>query len=129
MAGHDINKEIRAYWLVFGALLVFTGLTVGVSYIPFVISMSLIVGLAVALCKGTMVALIFMHLKAEKRLIYWSLFFTVIFFFACILLPILTEMDQLDESPNGGFYHGTALPDPEDRPSFTHYTENRGGDH
>lgn len=124
MASHDISKEVRAYWAVFVALLIFTGLTVGVSYIPFVASMAIVVGLIVAFCKGTMVALIFMHLKAEKRLVYWSLFFTVIFFVVLLFLPLFTDLDQLDDTENGGFYHGTALPSPDERPHFTPLTDD-----
>ena len=115
MASHDVNKEIKAYWAVFTALLVFTAITVGLSFIWFVPSVGIILGLAVALTKGTLVACIFMHLKAERRLIYWSLFLTVVFFFAVILLPLWTELDGIshktDFPENGGFYHGTALPE------------------
>ena len=71
---NDMNHHIKIYRNVFIGLLIFTGLTVGASYIPFkewnLIWLGIFVGLAIAFIKGYLVAANFMHLNNEKSLIY-----------------------------------------------------------
>ena len=92
----DINKHIRVYLMVFGALLVLTAATVGAWKLHFLpAGPAIALALAIAICKAALVALYFMHLSAEKRIIYWILAMTVIFFFALLLIPILTAADVI----------------------------------
>lgn len=91
----EIEKHKKAYWAVGIALLVLTCVTVGVARIDFfdfgepgVSAMDVLVGLAIATFKSTLVALIFMHLNHEKGLIYKILLFTCYFAFGMILLMI-----------------------------------------
>ena len=97
MSGHsgDINKEIRGYWLIFGALIFFTILTVAISKLHFPTPIAVVLALAVAIFKGSLVAGFFMHLISERQLIYSILSFTVFFFFGLLLLPFSNHHDRL----------------------------------
>ncbi len=74
---------LRIYLMVFGALLVLTVITVRVSYFNFG-TWNLIVAMAVATVKASLVALFFMHLKYDEKfnavLFLGSLAFLGIFF-------------------------------------------------
>lgn len=91
----DVSKHVKAYIGVFVALAVFTGLTVGASYIHFgTHTMNIVVAMLIALVKASMVAAIFMHLKWERgRSIWVTLAFCGVFFLVLLLLPILTTSD------------------------------------
>lgn len=99
--GDSIWKHSRPYMIVFGILTLFTIITVAISYVHFGShAMNIAIGLAVASFKAACVALIFMHLNHERRLIYVVLFFTVLFAVACVYL---TWFDFADPIP--GEYH------------------------
>lgn len=89
--GH-VEKEIRIYLAVFASLMVLTIATVAAWWIGHRLGMSTLatvsVGLLIAVLKGSLVALFFMHLSNEKRFIYTVLLFTAVFFFAVLLLPL-----------------------------------------
>ncbi|HTL54006.1 MAG TPA: cytochrome C oxidase subunit IV family protein [Planctomycetota bacterium] len=68
---HAHAHQGPSYYLIFAALVVLTGITVGVSYVPGLSpEWALIVAMAIASLKATMVALFFMHLKFEIKPIY-----------------------------------------------------------
>ena len=79
------------YLLVFAALLVLTVATVAVSALQLSPTAGIAVGLTIAFAKATLVALFFMHLLHERRIVYISLAFTAIFFVALIGLTLWTE--------------------------------------
>lgn len=90
----EIHKAKKTYMAVFGALLVGTVLTVLVASPPSWLYWldvgghgfdiwDAIVGLLIAGTKASLVAVIFMHLNHEKKLIYW-VFFGSIFFALCL---------------------------------------------
>lgn len=96
MADHtDIDKHVRTYVLVFVALMALTLVTVAVSYLDLATGPTVAVALVIALVKGSLVAGYFMHLVSEKKLIYAVLIFTVIFFLAVLLGPVLTNLDEI----------------------------------
>lgn len=96
MADHaDIDKHVKTYILVFVALMVLTIVTVAISYLDLSTGPAVGLALLVALVKGSLVAGYFMHLVSEKKLIYAVLIFTVIFFIAVLLGPVLTNMDEI----------------------------------
>lgn len=83
--GHDnspeaVRKEIRKYLIVLGSLAVLTLVTVAISYLDLKTWPAIALGLAVATIKGSLVAMFFMHLISERKLIYAVLVFTVFFF-------------------------------------------------
>jgi caa(3)-type oxidase subunit IV len=91
----EVQKSVRKYMMVGGALLVFTGITVSASYLNLAIPAAIVVALVIAAMKGSMVASIFMHLSHEKQWIYGALILTAVFFIALIFLPLLTIKDGL----------------------------------
>ena len=92
----DIKKSVRTYMMIFGALMVLTIITVGVSYIHLPVAAAVTVALIVATIKGSLVALYFMHLLHERKVIYWVLALTVIFFIFMMFVPLLTNLDKID---------------------------------
>ncbi len=87
---HDVSQHVKKYLLVGGVLLAFTGLTVFLSYVDFGNrKTNIAVGMLVAAIKAGMVAGIFMHLSAERKLIYRILIFTAMFVFALFWLTYL----------------------------------------
>jgi cytochrome c oxidase subunit 4 len=98
MSAHNdaesIKKEVKAYITVFFSLAVLTVLTVAVSYFHMPVTLAILVALAIATFKGTLVASVFMHLRAERRVIYWILLVTVVFFFVLMAVPSISQWDQ-----------------------------------
>ena len=97
-AHDDIRSHVRTYYMVFGALMVLTIITVGVSYLDLSIPFAITVALIVATIKGSLVALFFMHLKHERKAIYWALVLTAIFFVFLLFVPLLTNLDRIPGS-------------------------------
>lgn len=91
----DIDRHVRAAMIVFVALLVLTGVTVGVSYLHLPTGQAIALGLAIALVKGGLVCAWFMHLVSERHLIYAVLGLTVVFFIALLLLPVMTAQNPI----------------------------------
>ena len=92
-----IKKQVRSYFVVFGALIILTGVTVAASELPVEMvsdRMAIAIGLAIALVKATLVAGVFMHLFAEKKSIYHTLILTVVFFFVLMMVPVVTEVEH-----------------------------------
>ena len=98
----DIKKSVKTYMMVFGALMVLTIITVGVSYVHLPVAAAVTVALIVATIKGSMVAMFFMHLVHERKVIYWVLMLTVIFFVFLMFVPLLTNSNKI-----GGTIPGT----------------------
>ena len=87
---HNVQKHVKGYLLVGAALIVCTALTVGLSYVNFGSQKAnMIVALLLATFKVSLVGAIFMHLAAEKKLIYRVLIFTGLFVFALFWLTYL----------------------------------------
>ena len=97
-----IQKSIKWYLIIGGLLILFSGLTVALSYweLP-THSLNILVGMILATIKATLVALIFMHLNHERSMIYKILAFTVVFAIVLFTLFILSHEDPLQFS---GFY-------------------------
>jgi caa(3)-type oxidase subunit IV len=102
---HGVHQHVMRYLIVGGLLLFFTLLTVALSYVDFggffswqfqVHSspqtggkLNIAIAIFVAAFKVSLVALIFMHLAAEKRLIYRVLIFTGFFVLGLFWLTFL----------------------------------------
>jgi caa(3)-type oxidase subunit IV len=108
---HEVRRHVRGYLMVGGTLLLFTLITVGLSYVDFGVLFShlfhvnmseasgrkanITVALLVATFKAGLVAAIFMHLSAEKRLIYRVLVFTGFFVLGLFWLTFLAWYDPV----------------------------------
>ena len=97
----DIKKSVKTYFMIFGALMVLTVITVGVSYVHLPLAMAVLVALVVATIKGSLVAMYFMHLLHERKVIYWALLLTLVFFVFLMFVPLLTNLDRIPGSEHG----------------------------
>jgi len=87
MKEHD--SGIRIYLAVWGALVVLTAVTVAVSYVHLGL-MNVVVALLVASVKASLVALFFMHLRYESKLV-WGFALTPVFFLVLIIAGTLLD--------------------------------------
>jgi len=62
---HHLPKNL--YFVIFGALMVLTALTVGLAFVNLG-QLNIVVALAVAILKASLVVMFFMHLKYESHL-------------------------------------------------------------
>ena len=91
---HGIQKHVRAYLMVGALLLAFTVITVVLSYVHFgTDKANIAIAMLVATLKAGAVAAVFMHLAAEKRLIYRILIFTGFFVMGLFWLILLAWYD------------------------------------
>lgn len=90
MTVEEVKKHVKTYYVVFGALLGLTIITVGISYLHLPIFQAVLLAMAVASVKGSLVAAYFMHLISEKKVIYSILWLTVVLFAFCMLIPLFT---------------------------------------
>jgi cytochrome c oxidase subunit IV len=87
---HGVHQHVKRYIFVGGILLFFTCVTVWLSYVDFGAHWAnMAVAMIVATIKVSFVAAVFMHLAAEKRLIYRVLLFTVVFVLGLFWLTYL----------------------------------------
>lgn len=100
-AADDVKKSVKTYYMIFGGLMVFTVLTVAVSYLHLPLAFAVLIALVVATIKGSLVAMFFMHLLHERKVIYWALFLTVIFFIFLMLVPLATNLDRIPGTAKG----------------------------
>jgi len=91
----DIDRQVRGYMVVFITLIALTAVTVGVSYLHLEVHYAVMVALAIACFKASLVALFFMHLISERQVIFLILGFTVAFFFVLLFVPILTNLNHI----------------------------------
>jgi caa(3)-type oxidase subunit IV len=87
---HNVQKHVKGYLLVGAVLIVCTALTVGLSYVNFGSQKAnIVVAMLLAAFKVGLVGAIFMHLAAEKKLIYRVLIFTGFFVLGLFWLTYL----------------------------------------
>jgi cytochrome c oxidase subunit 4 len=77
------------YVAVWAGLLVLTGATVAISYLDLGL-LNVVVALLIASAKASLVALFFMHLKFENRLV-WTFALVPIFFLVLIIGGTLSD--------------------------------------
>jgi caa(3)-type oxidase subunit IV len=97
---HEIEHHIALYWKIGGVLLVFTLITVGLSYVDFDKmfggkNWNMIIGMIVATFKVSLVGAIFMHLKEERSTIWRFLYFTFFFVAGLFLLFLMAYKDPI----------------------------------
>lgn len=98
MAGDDaaaIQKHLKFYVGVFGALLVLTVITVAVSYIHLGTAGNIVLALVIATFKAALVAAFFMHLSSEKATIYRLMISALVFFLALVFLSLFAFFDPI----------------------------------
>ena len=91
-----VAAHVRKYLMVGATLLTVTAITVFLSYVNFgTQKMNIAVAMVVAAFKATLVALIFMHLSAERKTIYRILIFTGFFVLGLFWLTYLAWYDPI----------------------------------
>lgn len=93
----EIKKHIRGYYIVGMSLYAFTVITVLVAWVQLAPTAAIIVALGIATTKATLVALYFMHLIDEKKMIYSTLMLTAFFFILVMALPSMTVGNSLGD--------------------------------
>ena len=84
----ELKKHVRVYISVFVALMFLTVLTVTLSYLHLSVLGEIIVALVIATIKASLVALYFMHLISEQRIIVSVLALTAFFFLFLLAIPV-----------------------------------------
>ncbi len=87
----QVREHVRVYVMVFAALAVLTVVTVAISYLDLSMSYAIGIALVVATVKASLVALYFMHLISEEKVILWLLLLCAAFLVALMFLPVGTE--------------------------------------
>lgn len=90
---HD--TATRSYLAVFAALLALTVATVGATSLGLSGASAVALGLVIAAAKATLVAVVFMHLARERRMVHLALAFTAVFVVGLFALTLLTEADHV----------------------------------
>jgi cytochrome c oxidase subunit IV len=91
MSEHIVGKKV--YFTIFGALMLFTALTVMVAFIDLG-SLNLPVAIAIAVLKASLVFLYFMHVKYGSRLVKIGIvaaLFTLMIMFSITLSDYMTR--------------------------------------
>ena len=86
-----VKEHVRVYFIVFTALAVLTVVTVAISYLELPTAYAISIALVVATVKAGMVALYFMHLISEEKIVLWLLVLCAAFLVALMVLPVGTE--------------------------------------
>ena len=97
---HHHEMHLGLYWGIGGVLILFTAITVFLSYVNFDKLLgghnwNMIIGMIVATFKVSLVCAIFMHLKGEKPTIWRFLYFTAFFFLGLFLLTAFAIGDPI----------------------------------
>jgi cytochrome c oxidase subunit 4 len=92
---HEVAVRVRGYLVVFGALLVLTLATVAAASMELPIVPTVAIGLLIATAKAALVALFFMHLINERKIVYLALALTAVIFAALFGLTLWAEGDHI----------------------------------
>jgi cytochrome c oxidase subunit 4 len=79
-------RKLESYWLVFIALAVLTVVEVGVAQMPGNATLIAIALVALAISKAALVAMYYMHLRYEKRLLWYIALFPFVLSAALVLI-------------------------------------------
>jgi len=85
---YDPSATLRAYFMVFGALMVFTGLTVAAAFVDMGM-LNNVIAMAIAFAKAAMVMAIFMHVRGSSNLIYFCIFGSLFFLSLMFYFPLI----------------------------------------
>lgn len=98
----EIKKHLKLYKIIGATLFVCTVLTVAVAKLEFLDfgargfdTADMVLGLLIALFKSTLVALIFMHLNHEKKMIYWLFGFGIVGAFFLMAITAFAFSDPI----------------------------------
>jgi len=98
------SHSVRLYLMIYVALLILLGVTIGVSYVDIGRYPNNLIAIAIACVKGLLIVLFFMHMK-DERWITW-IFAGAGILWLCIMLVLmmndyLTRNHPAQSSPKG----------------------------
>jgi len=96
---HSQTTSVTVYVVVFAALVALTFLTVGVSFIPLAGIWHVVLGMAIATVKGSLVVLFFMHALNSPR-ITWIVIAAAVVWLTVLLVLTLCDYMTRDLIPN-----------------------------
>ena len=108
------GETLQTYYLVYCALMVLLALTMAASYVPLGHRGNLALAVSIAVCKGLLVVLFFMHVRQASRLT--AIFASAAFLWLAIMF-VITFSDYFTRPYNPG---GSLSPEPtpvQERPS------------
>ena len=85
-----VKQHVRVYLMVFATLSVLTVVTVAISYLDLSTGAAIAIAMVVATVKASLVALYFMHLISEQKVIIWLLALCAAFLVFLMFLPLGT---------------------------------------
>jgi cytochrome c oxidase subunit IV len=88
----------KTYVVVCVLLVLLTVLTVGVSFAPLMGKWHITIGLLIAVCKGTLVALFFMHVLISPR-VTWIVIAVALFWLGLLFVLTLNDYVTRDMVP------------------------------
>ncbi|MFQ6607808.1 MAG: cytochrome C oxidase subunit IV family protein [Fidelibacterota bacterium] len=91
----NVQKYVRRYLTVFGALAVLTVITVGASFLQVGIITAITIAMIIAATKGSLVVGVFMHLITEKKLVFIVLSLTLFLFLVLMFITLFTFGNQV----------------------------------
>ena len=91
----NVKKSVKAYIMVFVALMALTIITVAISTLHLSVLAAIVVALLIATIKAGLVASYFMHLISERKLIYAALALTAILFLVLMVLPVSHYLEPI----------------------------------
>jgi caa(3)-type oxidase subunit IV len=93
-----VKKHIPVYLTVGAILFVGTIITVAARYLELSnVVLTVVIAVLIASVKSSFVAGVFMHLKGEKKIIWYTLFLTGVFFLVLMVLPVWTTEESVGE--------------------------------
>ena len=93
---HDFWGHCKLYLWIGGILFAFTIITVGLSYVNFgTPRANMLIALAVATFKVSLVGAVFMHLKGEVKTVWRPIWFTLFFVTGLFLLTLFAFYDPI----------------------------------
>jgi len=90
---YDPSATLRAYFMVFGMLMVFTALTVAVAFMDLG-AMNNVAAIGIAVAKAVMVMAIFMHVRGSSNLIYFCIFGSLFFLSLMFYFPLIDVLTR-----------------------------------
>ena len=90
---YDPTATVRAYFVVFAALMVFTALTVAAAFVNMG-PMNNVVAIGIAITKAAMVMAIFMHVRGSSNLVYFCIFGSLFFLALMFYFPLIDVLSR-----------------------------------
>ena len=92
-SAEEIQKHKKLYLGVFYALMVLTVVTWAASFLPVGMAAAVMIAMAIAIVKSSLVIGFFMHMIGEKKVIVWAMLLCLTFFAVLMVVPVLTVED------------------------------------